>query len=262
MDPLPPTLDRLAAAVRRLREDAGDAVDQRHLLRSVVREAVAGLHGVDRASVVLRQGRRTWTAAATDERAAALDDVQLVAGQGPGPAVLDGAGPVVALHLTSDERWPALAARGLPLVGVVAVPLAVEAEHGPAVGCLTLYAGAPRALDAGAVVRAELLADHAALALAAVAHRVRARNLEEALASNRDIGAAAGVLMALERITRDEALARMRRASQDGNRKMRDVAVQVLDTGVLEAPVPADRTGAGPRRPRGGASPDGHRAGR
>ncbi|WP_432547851.1 GAF and ANTAR domain-containing protein [Kineococcus sp. SYSU DK004] len=265
MDPLPTPFDRLAAAVRRLREETGAVDDQRRLLEAVAREAVAGLDGVERASVSLRQGQRTWTAAATDERACDVDEAQYAAGQGPCVDVLRGAGPVVVPDLRVDPRWPALTAHPLPATGVLAVPLAVEAEHVPATGSLNLYCvpSAARALDAAAVARAALLADQAALATAVVVHRVRARNLEEALVSNRDIGAAVGVLMAMERTTRDEALARLRRASQDGNRKLRDVAAQVLDTGVLEERHPPEgRSTGGPRRARGAASRDGDHGGR
>ncbi len=55
----------------------------------------------------------------------------------------------------------------------------------------------------------------------------------KALGSNREIGMAMGVLMARRHVTRDEAFAMLRRSSQDSNRKVTEVAADVVDTGEL-----------------------------
>jgi signal transduction histidine kinase/DNA-binding response OmpR family regulator len=59
-------------------------------------------------------------------------------------------------------------------------------------------------------------------------------NLRTALASNRQIGAAIGVIMATEKLTHEEAFERLRVASQSTHRKLRDLADDVLYTGVLD----------------------------
>jgi DNA-binding response OmpR family regulator len=61
----------------------------------------------------------------------------------------------------------------------------------------------------------------------------RATNLQIALASNRQIGAAMGIMMAQSRITEDEAFDLLRKASQNQHRKLRDVADEVMLTGRL-----------------------------
>jgi len=61
----------------------------------------------------------------------------------------------------------------------------------------------------------------------------RARNLEPALQSNRQIGVAIGVLMHQHRLTQVEAFDVLRAASQDSNRKLADIALEVIDTGTL-----------------------------
>lgn len=66
--------------------------------------------------------------------------------------------------------------------------------------------------------------------------RTRARNLEQALDTNRAIGVAIGIVMAGQRCSADDAFALLRAASQSGNRKLRDVAAQVAYTGELPAP--------------------------
>jgi AmiR/NasT family two-component response regulator len=60
-----------------------------------------------------------------------------------------------------------------------------------------------------------------------------AHNLRRALEHSRDIGAAIGVLMALRKVTRDEAFELLRRSSQDLNRKVHALALDVISTGVL-----------------------------
>jgi signal transduction histidine kinase/DNA-binding response OmpR family regulator len=68
-------------------------------------------------------------------------------------------------------------------------------------------------------------------ALAKVENQVS--NLENALSSNRRIGAAIGVLMASQKVTSQEAFELLRRTSNESNRKLRDVADSVVLTGTL-----------------------------
>ena len=69
-----------------------------------------------------------------------------------------------------------------------------------------------------------------ALALA----RTTNEQLSGALTSNRDIGVPMGVLMQRHKLTREQAFDLLRVASQNGNRKLRDLAVEVGDTGELK----------------------------
>jgi ANTAR domain/PAS fold len=61
-------------------------------------------------------------------------------------------------------------------------------------------------------------------------------NLQLALASNRRIGTAIGIVMAHRRITDEAAFELLREASQRGHRKLRDIADEVVHTGVLPEP--------------------------
>jgi hypothetical protein len=62
----------------------------------------------------------------------------------------------------------------------------------------------------------------------------QAANLQVALLTSRQIGAAIGILMAAHRVTEDAAFGMLRRASQGSHRKLRDVAEDVIDTGWLD----------------------------
>ena len=58
-------------------------------------------------------------------------------------------------------------------------------------------------------------------------------NLEHALASNRDIGVAMGILSARHSIRPEQTFALLRVASPHTNRKFRDLAAKVIETGQL-----------------------------
>jgi hypothetical protein len=63
--------------------------------------------------------------------------------------------------------------------------------------------------------------------------RERIGHLETALASNRRIGIAIGIVMAGHQVTDEAAFELLRRRSQETNRKLRDVAEEVIYTGAL-----------------------------
>jgi len=83
---------------------------------------------------------------------------------------------------------------------------------------------------ATAVIERERLAD------LVTAHRTRADNLGIALTSNRQIGVAIGILMANHKLTSDDAFDLLRRVSQRSHRKVHDLALEVIDTRMLELP--------------------------
>jgi AmiR/NasT family two-component response regulator len=66
--------------------------------------------------------------------------------------------------------------------------------------------------------------------------------MEEALKSSRTVGAAIGILMASRGLSESEAFAILRKASQDSNRKIRELAAELVasntdtDTDALPSP--------------------------
>ena len=62
---------------------------------------------------------------------------------------------------------------------------------------------------------------------------VRAANLKRALDHSRAIGMAMGILMARHQMTHEQAFEALRRVSQDANRKLYMVALDVMETGEL-----------------------------
>jgi AmiR/NasT family two-component response regulator len=101
---------------------------------------------------------------------------------------------------------------------------------------LNIYADRPRAFDQSAVEVGLLLATHAAAVVAAHTNQERADNLARALETSRGIGVAIGVLMAHHKLTQEQAFDLLRIASQNTNRKIRDIAEEVALTGELPFP--------------------------
>ena len=61
----------------------------------------------------------------------------------------------------------------------------------------------------------------------------RTEHLQRALASNRRIGMAIGILMRERLCTEERAFDALRHASMQRNAKLRDIAERVIDTGTL-----------------------------
>jgi AmiR/NasT family two-component response regulator len=71
------------------------------------------------------------------------------------------------------------------------------------------------------------------LTCALVAARAEADHLRRALESSRTIGAAMGIVMATHMVSLEEAFEMLREVSQNHNRKLRDIAVDVVEQGCL-----------------------------
>lgn len=71
------------------------------------------------------------------------------------------------------------------------------------------------------------------LTCALLAARTEAEQLRRALETSRTIGAAMGILMATHKVGLDDAFQLLRSASQNHNRKLRDIALDVLELGCL-----------------------------
>ena len=95
-------------------------------------------------------------------------------------------------------------------------------------GALNVFADRPNAFDDESTETAAILAAFAPVALRARVRRRTADQLQQGLATNREIGAAVGILMATHSISQDEAFDLLRKASQRLNRKLRDIATGIV----------------------------------
>jgi GAF domain-containing protein len=186
--------------------------------------------GCDHASVMMRRGNDDYyTCAASDDLARRIDEAEQVLREGPCfDAITE-----EAAHLDADLRdgspWPELAAWVLehtPVRGALGYRLVIEERK---VGALNLFSDTAGALNGRSADQSAIFAAFASVAIQASVHRESAQTLRRGLASNREIGKAVGLLMAFYKISDEEAFAKLRKASQDMNMKLADVAGEVLD---------------------------------
>lgn len=95
-------------------------------------------------------------------------------------------------------------------------------------GALNLYSPHPGAFTDRSEQIGWLLASHAAVAFSSA--RTHAQ-LNTALETRHEIGEAIGILMGRHKLTEDQAFAVLRKASQEHNIKLRDIARTVTETG-------------------------------
>lgn len=190
--------------------------------------------------ITLRRDNTPLIIASSDERAEAIDQAQYEAGSGPCLTSLVTATTVDVPDLAAQTRWPEFRQRALEL-GVrscLAVPLTDGTD---VLGVLNLYGYVPQVFDAAAHEKARTFATQATTALVVVlrtaTRAAQSAQLEEALVSRTEIDQALGILMGQQHCTAEEAFALLRRHSQNNNRKLRDVAVDLITRVTGQAPV-------------------------
>lgn len=199
-------------------------------LQAIVHAAASTVPGAEHASVCRPTGpHRARTAAATGELAERLDLTQLETGQGPGLDALADRRAVLVPDVRRDPRWPVFAspAAALGAGSMLAVRLNVDAE---VLGALTVTSTRPGGLDEESERVALPFAAHAAVALAGAERDGR---LVQAMGTRDLIGQAKGILVERLKVTGDQAFALLVRSSQASNRKLRDVAEDLVRSGEL-----------------------------
>ncbi|MFE7629208.1 GAF and ANTAR domain-containing protein [Kocuria sp. NPDC057446] len=164
--------------------------------------------------------------ASGNERAAALDGIQYVYGDGP---CLTAAREHVVVHVpdvATDQRWPGHTAAGI--ASVLGVPFEPAGE---ARAALNIYADQPHVHDKAAVedARREVILASSArrLAVRLAAHRETEGDPVAALESRTTIELAAGIVMVRNRCTQQEAVEILKTVSDHRNVKPRELAATV-----------------------------------
>ena len=130
-----------------------------------------------------------------------------------------------------DSRWGRWGAAVQPL-GLRSALSAALVAGDSALGAIKVYARAPSTYDARSEHLMTLFAAQAAILLANVQTHERAEQLSDgltdALASRDVIGQAKGILMGRDGVDADAAFALLAAESQRENRKLRDVAQDLV----------------------------------
>lgn len=199
-------------------------------LDAIVHAAVATVPGAMEASISEVQRRQeVKTLAATGELPRSVDHAQYDLGEGPCLDTLYQEVTIRLSDLAAEERWPRFVARAreLGVASMLGVQLFVDGED---LGALNLMSRRPGAFDDESEHVALLFASHAAVALSG--ERVRG-NLKVAMSTREVIGQAQGILMERFKVTGELAFHMLIVVSQKSNRKLREVAEDLVATGHL-----------------------------
>ncbi|MGK5740328.1 GAF and ANTAR domain-containing protein [Micromonospora sp. URMC 103] len=219
-------------------------------LDQVVRVAPEVVPPAVACGLTMRRDGGALTVASSDDLASRADEIQYGADEGPCLEALRRGRVVEVVDLREDGRWPRYREHALRLgiLGSLSLPMTVDGET---VGALNLYATRPAAFTDTARRQAVAFSEQATAALSVILRQADQtllhQQLTDAMASRSVIDQALGVLMGQQRCTATEAFSLLREASQHRNRKLRDVAAEIITQVTGESPQSAPQF-VSPRR--------------
>lgn len=205
-------------------------VDTGNVLDEIVAAAVAMIPGVDEGSISVVMARREVTSQSPSSQLPHLvDAVQSEVGEGPCLDAVFEQATVRVADMAAEQRWPRFSRRAheLGAGSMLSFRMWVQGDN---LGALNLYSRRPHAFDDESERVGLLFASHAAVAWA------QAQKLDQMTIGldQRDvIGQAKGILMERYGIGPVAAFAVLVRVSQTSNRKLRELAEELVSTGEL-----------------------------
>jgi GAF domain-containing protein len=172
------------------------------------------------------------TVLSSSDVAAHVDEAQYSAGDGPCLHAVRTGDRVEIPDLAGARRWPAwtVRAREKGVHSTLATPLSVDGDR---TGCLNLYGFTTNAFNQDEVRRVDIFAAQVSTALTMArrlqVHERHVHEADEALRSRAVIDQAVGIIMAQQRCPADEAMRLLRAHSSNANRKLRDIAVEIVE---------------------------------
>jgi GAF domain-containing protein len=227
------------------------------VLDRVVDFARQGLPDAMEVSITLVGEGGPYTAAYTGDSALVLDELQYRLQAGPCLEAARGQATVHVRDTAHDARWNGwpqqAAAAGAGSVLSVALPILDDVG-----GALNIYGGASEAFDEKKIRTAQRFAEHAAVTLANAHLYDRtaslAHQMQSAMEHRAVIEQAKGIVMAERRCTPEEAFAVLTKASQDSNRKLRDLAAAIVARARSSERPPSSGPASGPGSGSGSGS--------
>jgi len=215
-----------------------ESPDMDAFLDSIAHLAAEAITPAAASGITVRRDGRPFSAAVSNELGGQVDELQYGADQGPCLDALRTGTIVQVDDLNEEQRWnqyrPHAIAHGV--ASSLSLPLIVDGER---LGALNLYSAIPAAFTGPPREQAETFAGQCAAALTVTLRQARQAQLQtqlaEAMVSSSIIDQAIGILMAQQRCTAATAFDLLRRASQNRNRKLRDIAADII-TKVSGAP--------------------------
>ena len=207
---------------------ASDSFEE--VYEAIVTTAVRLIDGCDHASIMQRDKNGTFqTVASTDDTSRTIDKLEQLHREGPCLDAIVEDLPQFENDLSDpDTQWPALAEQVVRQTPVRAVAGFRIIAGDQKIGALNLFSDQPNGMGKESADQAIVLAAFASVAVSALHGKQEARTLAAGLESNREIGKAIGLLMAFHKISDAAAFDLLRKASQDMNIKLAEVAREVV----------------------------------
>ena len=224
--PTTPNSSDLARVLGDLAVEMENQLDAESVLQTITAGAVAIIPGVRWAGISQIQGRTVEARVPSDPLVASLDALQSELDEGPCITALREHHTVHIDDMSQHTQWPRFAKAALEL-GVrcsLSFQLFVHKDN---FGALNLYGGEAGVFDDDSFLYGEILAQHAAVAMAG---SQATEQMHRAIASRDLIGQAKGIIMERFRVDAVQAFALLTRLSQESNTKLLDVAERVIET--------------------------------
>ncbi|TCO51254.1 GAF domain-containing protein [Kribbella antiqua] len=223
-----PAADHAGAAVfGRLAMDLHAVHGVEETVEAVVQFAVHALQCNYAGVLLIGRDRRPQVLAQTDPRVAALYRLQIDADDGPLITAIRQDSVVVLDDVDTQTTWSTAWADRVRAAGIRSAAHLPLQVGGRTVAILSLYSDVPDAFGTDELAVAHILARHASVAIANARQQA---SLAQAIDARKLVGQAMGILMERYDLDGDRAFEVLRRYSQQNNRKLRDVAQELIDT--------------------------------
>jgi len=239
-----PAASGLERAYSQLLAVVVDSATLDEFLDQLVRLTAQVVTPVAACSVTVQRDRQPLTAASSNALALRVDQIQYREDDGPCLDALRTGRIILVDDMATERRWRGYRPDALTngIASSLSVPLTVD---GQVVAALNLYAEHANAFHTAAQAQAEAFAAQCGHALAVILRQndqaqVRVQ-LAEAMVSRSIIDQAIGILMAEQRCSASTAFDLLRQASQNRNRKLRDIAAEIITNVTGQPPDPPTR---------------------
>jgi GAF domain-containing protein len=231
----------LAGSYAELQRLLLDTSDLREFLQNLADLAASVIPDGSCAVTMRRSEGEVATVANSDGFAARVDEIQYSGGEGPCLESLGTNREVLVNDLVEDDRWPDYRVHAIAhgVRSSLSLPLSLGGGD-TAIGALNLYGRRPGLFQDGLVEIGRSFGQQASVALTIAVRNVDQEALQsqlrDALTFRAVIDQAMGILMGQRRITAAAAFAVLREASQHQNRRMRDIAADLVSSFTGQAP--------------------------
>ncbi len=226
VDPTPDIASMSDSALAEGARKVADNPDVQKALQAVVDLAMTSCSCEGASVTLVRADGGAETTATSSAQIEQADDLQYAYDEGPCLRAAEQGGAYLIVNTASDPRWPtwgpAVAKMGLRSV----LSIHLFTDH-RVLGALNLYYETHDDFSDDEIEVAKVVAAHASVALAKVRSE---RDLWRAIDSRHLIGQAQGMLMERFGLTEDQSFALLQRLSSELNRKLRDVAHDIVST--------------------------------